>query len=247
MRKLSLALAATLLVLGSASVSGAATAPYSGAVGLQIATLQAQATGTGIALINGSAGRGHLTSLQLASGDIAVTGLSIPVTDPAAAPIGGLQLTAQNGVGSFVSGAGVMPLVGFSKVCLFGPCSAAAANIAVPLSNVGAGGSTAVGIFVNVTVTGAPWTTGAVPFGTVAVSGFAHGPASLTSSTANTTGAIRYVTPVFISTNIPASAVVPAFGFLDIHFGIPEPGTLVLLGSGIAGLVMVGRARARKS
>jgi hypothetical protein len=53
------------------------------------------------------------------------------------------------------------------------------------------------------------------------------------------------VTPIFISTNIGAFAVVPAFGFFNLHF-VPEPGTLVLLGSGIAGLVAFGRSRARK-
>jgi len=36
--------------------------------------------------------------------------------------------------------------------------------------------------------------------------------------------------------------VLPAFGILTLNF-VPEPGTLVLLGSGIAGLVMFGRSR----
>jgi len=38
--------------------------------------------------------------------------------------------------------------------------------------------------------------------------------------------------------------VVPAFGILSLHF-VPEPGTLMLLGSGIAGLVAFGRSRVR--
>ena len=50
------------------------------------------------------------------------------------------------------------------------------------------------------------------------------------------------MTPVFLSINIGASAVVPIFGILDVHF-IPEPGTLLLLGSGIARLVLFGRTR----
>jgi PEP-CTERM motif len=40
--------------------------------------------------------------------------------------------------------------------------------------------------------------------------------------------------------------VVPVFAFLNLHF-VPEPGTLVLLGAGIAGLVSYGRTRNRKA
>ena len=94
------------------------------------------------------------------------------------------------------------------------------------------------------TVVGAPWTTGTAFAGTLSAMGFAHGPASLTSSTAQISGSVRLVTPIFISTNIAGSSVIPAFGFLTLHF-VPEPGTLVLLGSGIAGLVAFGRRRAR--
>jgi hypothetical protein len=32
---------------------------------------------------------------------------------------------------------------------------------------------------------------------------------------------------------------------LDLHLAVPEPTTLVLLGAGIAGLVVTGRKRAR--
>jgi len=72
-----------------------------------------------------------------------------------------------------------------------------------------------------------------------------HGPASNgASSAANGSGAVQLVTPIFVSTNIGASAIVPGFGILNLHF-VPEPGTLMLLGSGIAGLVAFGRSRVR--
>ena len=48
------------------------------------------------------------------------------------------------------------------------------------------------------------------------------------------------MTPTFISTNI--ATVFLAFGTLDLHF-VPEPATLLLLGSGIAGLVTFGRSK----
>ena len=67
------------------------------------------------------------------------------------------------------------------------------------------------------------------------------GGVSPVSNTGNPSGTIQLVTPIFISTNIAgASAVVPAFAILNLHF-VPEPDTLMLLGSGIAGLVAFGR------
>ena len=95
---------------------------------------------------------------------------------------------------------------------------------------------------VNITTIGAPWTAGTAAVGTATVNGFQHGAASLASSTAAASGSVRLVTPLFISTNISGTAVIPAFGFLDLHF-VPEPGTLLLLGGGIAGLVLLGRTK----
>jgi len=53
---------------------------------------------------------------------------------------------------------------------------------------------------------------------------------------------VRPVTPIFVSTNLSPTALLPMFGTLDLHF-VPEPGTLLLLGSGIAGLVLSGRSK----
>jgi hypothetical protein len=252
MRKLLGVLAAGFIAIGAAGQAHAVALQFDGSMALQVATLAPIALpGSGTAVVNGSGGGGHLNSFQLAGGTFGVSGFSLPVSDPAAFPIVGLQATAANGTGNFAGGSvpgglgGVMPVVGGVKVCLFGSsCGSAVANITVPLSNVGAGGAVAVGAAVNVTVIGAPWTTGTAAVGTVTAMGFAHGPASLTSSTANASGQVQLVTPIFISTNIGASAVLPGFAILNLHF-VPEPGTLMLLGSGIAGLVAFGRSRAR--
>jgi len=244
MRKLSYAVAASLLVFGLAGQAHAVALDYTGSISVAITGIAPIVfSGGGTATVNNSAGAGHLQALNVAASDVGISGFVLPVTDPAAFPIGGLQVTANNGTGNFggSGGAGfggVMPLVGGTKVCLFGPCSLAVANITVPLGVVGGGGVTTVKGAVNVTVIGAPWTTGTAVIGTLT----AMGGVSPLSNTGNPSGVVTLVTPVFISTNIGASAVLPAFGTFALHF-VPEPGTLMLLGSGIAGLVAFGRSR----
>ena len=243
MRKLLRALFVAALALGAVEAQ-AATLGFTGFLAIQIATLAPVAVpGAGVATVSGLGS--HIDSLQLPASPFAGNAIVLPVTDPAAAPIMGVQATIHNGAGSFAGGplVGVMPINGVSKVCLFAPCSTPPpANLSVPVDVVGAGGSIAVGSLVNVTVVGAPWTAGTAAVGTLTAMGFQHGPASLSSSTANLSGALRLVTPVFISTNIGSSAVVPAFGILDLHF-VPEPTTVLLLASGIAGFAMMGRSK----
>ena len=246
MRKLLGVLAAGLLVLGAGQAQ-AVNLGYTGGLAVQVASLDPVVVpGGGTATVNGSGGPGHLTGLQLGANAFQITGFIVPVTDPGAFPIAGLQATVANAAGNFAGSGGAgfggqMSLNGTAKVCLFGPCSAAVSNLNVPLNVVGVGGAATVMGAVNLTVVGAPWTTGTVAVGTIT----AMGGVSPLSNTGAPSGAVTLVTPIFISTNIGASAVVPAFGILSLHF-VPEPGTLVLLGSGIAGLVAFGRNRARK-
>ncbi len=239
MRKLSYALAASLLVFGLAGQAHAISLGFTGSLAVQISALDpVTLPGAGTAIINGSGGGGALTGLELPQGVFAVTAIVVPVTDPGAFPIAGVQVTAANGAGSFNGSGGMMPINGSSKVCLFGPCGSAVANLDVPLSNVGVGGTALVTGAVNLTVVGAPWTTGTAAIGAMTIMG-GKSPASNTGAPS---GTITLVTPIFISSNIGASAVVPAFAILNLHF-VPEPGTLMLLGSGIAGLVAFGRSR----
>jgi hypothetical protein len=240
--------------------ASAAAIPYVGTLSIQmidpnprppltvIPLPPAVAAGAGVAVVS-SAGS-HVQSLAVPSSAFNAAMLSVPVTDPMVAGIKGIQATFHNAAGAFSGSplAGSMALNGVTKICFFGTaCSNATANLSVPLSLVGVGGTAAyppgtTSATFNLTVRGAPWTAGTAAVGTLTQMGFQHGPASATSSTAADSGAVRLVTPIFVSTDIGALQVVPGFAFLDLHF-VPEPSTLLLLGGGIAGLVMIGRTK----
>ena len=83
MRKLSYAVAATLLAFGLAGQAQAVELGFSGALSVQISTLSPVVLpGAGTATVNGSNGAGHLSGVQLPAGVFAVDGFLVPVTDP---------------------------------------------------------------------------------------------------------------------------------------------------------------------
>jgi hypothetical protein len=162
----------------------------------------------------------------------------------------------------------VLPVRGLAKVCVL---STVCTNF-VPLV-LTVGGTRGVGIGglitgmahvlsanVRISIEAAPWTiktatvvdqtddnTGAAAFQVVTRRGFAHGPASHTSSTANQSGVVQLVTPAQVRTTITqgTNEKVGVIATLLIHF-IPEPGLLLLLGSGVVGLAVLGRSRMRR-
>jgi len=128
---------------------------------------------------------------------------------------------------------------------------------------VGIGGMVTAGGYggIRISLQAAPWTiktatvldqitpTGGPPrvMTTWIAKGWAHGPASGTTSTAQPSGVLQLVTPNRVTTNLPLGSSDKMGSFLIVvyHF-IPEPGLLLLLGSGVAGLAFLGRKRMRK-
>jgi len=127
------------------------------------------------------------------------------------------------------------------------------------VKGVGIGGLITVGgdSPIRISIEAAPWTvktatavdqtdnqTGTAAFHNVTAMGFAHGPASATTSTAQPSGVLQIVTPSQIRTNLSLGSNVKlaVITQLLVRF-IPEPGMLLLIGSGVVGLAVLGRNR----
>jgi hypothetical protein len=261
---------AAALSLGIAGEATGVELAYRGSLEIEMATVSANSggvfvsefasasiAGQGTVLANDSGAPGHLTQLRIEGGAFSgVTG--IPATDIFFFPFAGLQVTVANSAGVF-SGSGnagfggVMPLNGVAKVCLFGTCDAAAVlNVSVPLSVVGIGGSAFVTGPLNLTVQGAPWTTGTatvqVPKSRGGTETFTRmGSANPNSATADAGGAVTLVTPVFIVSNSAYLRFLPSFAIFHLEF-IPEPDPALagVIAAGAVGLVALGRSRRKR-
>jgi hypothetical protein len=204
----------------------------------------------------------------------AITGTGIVfVTDPNAAPLIEMRGAVNLGPGTLapISGAGTsagpltantLPVQGLFKLCItFGNCNII--YLPLPLTLGGTAGVGIGGLFtvngygpgINLSVFGAPWTvktavvTG-IPtenggFSSISAFGFAHGPASITSSTANVGGVVQLVTPAKVVTTLGTGTIWPMFGVLTLHF-VPEPGPLLLFGAGLTALGIARRRRTKK-
>ena len=166
-----------------------------------------------------------------------------------------------------------LPMGGVAKVCILS--SSCAAYVPLPLSlpttvngvpgsgiqGVGVGGFLTAGGYggIRLSLQAAPWTiktttvidqittvSGARILTSQTARGWAHAPASTTSSTAQPSGVVQLVTPGQIVSNIPLGSNDKLGGMvvMVIHF-IPEPGLLLLLGSGVVALGLLGWRRMR--
>ena len=161
-------------------------------------------------------------------------------------------------------GLGTVPSQGMARICLVVPgCSGnLPLNLGATVNGVavglGAGGILTIGQLgmIRISLVGAPYTVKTVTafnrtnngaIDTFTENGFAHGPLSNTSSTGQTSGvlqavAVNHVTVQGVPGNSDISGV---FSRIVVHF-VPEPGLLLLLGSGGVGLALLGRKRIRK-
>ncbi len=115
----------------------------------------------------------------------------------------------------------------------------------IPLSIVGKTGTIMTVIFGNaLTLTGASWQTGNLTFVNMTLLN------AITTATAMGTdnrtigggGTVQLITSLVITVlGAPSTSVVS----LNLTYSAPEPGTMLLLGSGIAGLVVIGRRKIR--
>jgi hypothetical protein len=168
----------------------------------------------------------------------------------------------------------MLPVYGMAKICLLStvcsmyldmPFTQPTTVNGVPgtgISAVGVGGLITAGGYggIRISLQAAPWTIktatvvdqittptgGARIFTTQTAQGWAHAPASTTSSTAQPSGMVQLVTPGHITSNIPLGSNDKLAGMVItvMHF-IPEPGLFLLLGSGVVGLGLLGRRRMR--
>jgi len=253
---------ALLLLCGLAAPAFAESLPFESTFAIEgLGPLAPVATATGTATVNGSGPPGHLTSLSVPSNLLSIMTTITPTPNPTSPPpFSALIVTMNNTTGTF-SGSepgttfgGEMAVPGNIRVCLLFSCGS---FFDIPLTSFGtrgvglSGPAIVRGGAVAVTVQGAPWTTGPVvittPSGTVNGIGFAHGPASGTSSTGQPGGVVKLVTPVTIMTKSLLSPpsqlfMIPSF---QVEF-IPEPGALALLLPGIGTLLALGAIRLRR-
>lgn len=214
------------------------------------------ATGTSVAIVNGSGGGLRLSSAAIGPGVFVANTTSTPPSPPTTFPFAKIVASFSNAAGAFAvtpspgSLRGPMAVPGSVRLCTEIGCDFA---FTVPFTEggsngVGIGGSTITamaGIGTTISLRGAGWRSGSVTImtasGTRTSVGFVHGPASLTSSTALTGGVLQLVTPIAITAStLDESVEIPIFGSLQLRL-VPEPGAGAALLAGGVAIALLGR------
>jgi hypothetical protein len=273
MRKTLGLLLVAVLTLGVAGSAGAKTLPWHGTIHIEIGEIfPVDLVGTGVATVNDSSGSAHLSTLMLGPG-ITASG-TMPITDPNST--GQIKSIRISGTGptppmtlTGISGApplglqNKLAMPGFTRVCVILPGNCAnnlpLQHTTNQTNGIGIGGLVTLGGngLIRISIEAAPWTLGTGTainqtvkgnFITLTRTGFVHGAASLSnSSTAAESGVIQLISPEQITTAgiVGNSTKMNLFLTMTLHF-IPEPGLLLLLGSGVVGLGLLGRSRMKR-
>lgn len=224
---------------------------------------------------NGVVGVG-VETLRLAASRGNVMGTTTLPVDPDVDGLSGIRLDVSLGTGSFANVESAansiapltrktLPVYGIARFCFLSlDCSH---FVDVPLQQ---GPDTGIGVggqlfaekgAVRISIEAAPWTlktvtvtdhvlTGGgvnVTVATLMGRGFIHDPASNSTAEAQPSGVVQLVTPAQITTNLAfgTNEKIGWISVLKVHF-VPEPGALLSLAAGVAGLVVLARTRRRR-
>ena len=145
-----------------------------------------------------------------------------PGGGPAANGSGGAACNTGGGLG------GVMALTGTIKVNIIPTVVVIPVNLNVAL--IGQGGSTNNPFSIDA----AAWSTGL---------GLVNTGANLASATTGTGSPLTLVSPTFVSALGNLLPIYATLKLSSVSLLVPEPGSLLLIGTGIAGLALLGRRR----
>lgn len=231
-------------------------------------------TSVGFANVNPVVGGDQLVSLQVAPiyfGDSSPVPFTTPSVTVYVKVYDLLGVSGQSGFLSDLSHAttspakltqNTLPIAGIARICLLDPDCPSTTTVDVDLTQngtrgIGIGGTITAGNTTgfHITLQHARWQLAPATLlqstmnGTITAmaTGYVRGPLSNTSTAAKVGGAIQLITPSQVFTQgVPGghSDTQALFTRLTLNF-VPEPGLLLLLGPGVAGLALLGLRRMR--